>query len=68
MTLVIDKAQKNLVSLSIASYLTDQKDAVDVSVQLSPMPGGPNHVSLETINGVSKQLTITIQNSNYQRL
>ncbi len=68
MTLVIDKAQKNLVSVSIASYLTDQKDAVNVSVQFSPMPGGPNHVSTETINGVSKQLTIQIQNSNYQHL
>jgi len=68
MTLVIDKTQKDLVSLSIASCLDDPKDAVNVSVQFSSIPGGPNHVSAETINGVSKQLTITIQNSNYQRL
>ena len=68
MTLVIDKTQKDLVSVSIASYLDDPKDAVNVSVQFSSIPGGPNHVSGTTINGVSKQLTITIQNSNYQRL
>ncbi len=68
MTLVLDAAQKNLVSVSINSYLNDPKDAVTVSVQFSPMPGGPNHVSTETINGVSKQLTIAIQNSNYQHL
>jgi len=67
MTLVMDKTQKNLVSLSIASYLNDPKDAVNVTVQFSAIPGGPNHVSTETINGVSKQLTIAIENSNYQK-
>jgi len=68
MTLVIDKAQKDLVSLSIATYLNEPSDAVKVNVQFSRIPGGPNHVSAETINGVSKQLTIAIQNSNYQKL
>lgn len=68
MTLVIDGAQKNIASLSIASYLNDPKDAVNVTVNFSSIPGGPNHVSSETINGVSKQLTIAVQNSNYQKL
>ena len=68
MTLVLDGATKNLVSVSINSYLNDTKDAVTVSVQFAAMPGGPNHVSTQTINGVSKQLTIAIQNSNYQHL
>lgn len=68
MSLVINKQQKNLSSISITSYLDNPKDAVEVSVQFASMPGGPNHVSTETINGVSKQLTIAIQNSNYQRL
>jgi hypothetical protein len=68
MTLVIDKAQKELVSLSIATYLDDPKDAVNVTVDFARIPNGPNHVSAETINGVSKQLTIAIQNSNYQHL
>ena len=68
MTLVVDKTQKELLSLSIATYLDDPKDAVNVSVAFGRVPGGPNHVSGETINGVSKQLTIAIQNSNYQHL
>jgi hypothetical protein len=68
MTLVIDKTQKELVSLSIASYLDDPKDSVNVTVSFAAIPGGPNHVSAETINGVSKQLTINMQNSNYQRM
>ena len=68
MTLVMVKAQKDLVSLSIATYLSDPKDAVNVNVQFSRLPGGPNHVEAETINGVSKQLTIAVQNSNYQKM
>jgi hypothetical protein len=48
--------------------MDDPKEAVNVSVQFVGIPGGPNHVSAETINGVSKQLTIAIQNSNYQHL
>ena len=66
MTLVLDKTRKDLVSLSIATYLSDPSDTVNVSVTFSQVPSGPNHVSGETINGVSKQLTIAIQNNNYQ--
>lgn len=68
MTLVFDGTQKNMVRLSIASYLDDPKDAVTVDAEFSPIPGGPNHVSSETINGVSKQLTIAVQNSSYQKV
>ena len=67
MTLVIDKAQKSLASISIASYMDDPSDAVNVSVQFGKIPGGPNHVASETINGVKKELTIQIQNTNYQK-
>jgi hypothetical protein len=68
MTLVLDKSTQSLVSLSIGTYLTDPKDAVNVTAQFSTIPGGPNHVASQTINGVSKQLTIAVQNSNYQKL
>jgi len=68
MTLVVDKTQKDLASLSIATYLDDPKDAVNVTVEFARVPSGPNHVSAQTINGVSKRLTIAIQNSNYQHL
>jgi hypothetical protein len=67
MTLVFDKTQEAIARLSIASYLDDPKDAVTVDAQFSRIPGGPNHVSSETINGVSKHLTIAVQNSNYQK-
>jgi len=68
MTIAFDKAQKALVSVSIDSYLDDPKDAVNVTVNFTSEPSGLSHVASETINGVSKQLTIAIQNSNYQHL
>ena len=68
MTLVMDKTQKNLVGVSISTYMDDPHDAVKVNVEFAPIPSGPNHISAETINGVSKELTVAIQNSNYQQL
>jgi len=67
MTLVIDGTQNTIVSLSLATYLNDPKDAVTVSSQFAAIPSGPNHIASQTINGVSKQLTIAVQNSNYQK-
>ena len=68
MTLVVDKTQMGLLSMSIATYLNDPSDAVEVSAQFSRIPGGPNHVSAETINGVSKKVTVVVRNSNYQHM
>ena len=66
MTLVFDKVQKALLGVQVASYMTDPTDAMTLSVQFSQIPGGPNHVSSMDLNGVSKQLNIAIQDSNYQ--
>jgi hypothetical protein len=66
MTLVFGEAQKTIQTLQIASYLTDPKDAVTVAVQFSQLPAGVNHVATAQIDGVSKQMTVAIQNSNYQ--
>jgi hypothetical protein len=68
MTLIFDKAQKQLLSLQIASYMDDPKDAMTLTVQFSRLPDGTNHVSNVTIDGVSKQLNIATQNSTYQHL
>jgi hypothetical protein len=68
MTLVFDKTQKELLRLQIASYMDDPKDAMNLTVEFSRLPQGPNHVSSMVIDGVSKQLNIATQNSNYQHL
>ncbi|HWZ51838.1 MAG TPA: hypothetical protein VNW54_10275 [Granulicella sp.] len=66
MTLVFDEGPKTIQTLQIASYLSDPKDAVTIAVQFAKLPAGVNHVAAAQINGVSKQMTVAIQNFNYQ--
>jgi hypothetical protein len=68
MTLIFDKTQKELLQISIASYMDDAKDAMNLTVQFARLPDGTNHVSNLVIDGVSKQLNVATQNSNYQHL
>jgi hypothetical protein len=67
MTLAFNEGTKAIESVRVASYLTDPKDAVTIAAQFTRMPGGPNHVASTQVNGVSKELTVTTQNSNYQK-
>ena len=68
LTLVFNQAQKALESVQVSSYLDTPQDAMTLSAQFTQEPGGPNHVSSMVVNGVSKQLTVAMQNSNYQRM
>jgi hypothetical protein len=68
LTLVFDLARKALASISVSSYLDTPKNAVRFSAQYVQEQGLPNHISSLVVNGVSKQLTVAMQNSNYQRL
>jgi hypothetical protein len=64
----VNQQAKVIQSMQIQSYLSDPKDAVTIAAQYSQLPDGTNHVSTMQINGVSKELTVTSQNSNYQKL
>jgi hypothetical protein len=68
MTLVFDKTQKAILSVQIASYMDDPKDAMNLTVQFSCLPDGTNHVASVVMDGVSKHLNIATQNSNYQHV
>jgi hypothetical protein len=68
MTLVFDKDQKQLISVQVASYLGDPSDAVNLTVRISRLPDDTSHVDSDILEGVSKQLNLAIQNSNYQHM
>jgi hypothetical protein len=68
MTLVFDRTQKRLLRIQIASYMDDPKDAMNLTVTFSRLPDGTNHVDSVIMDGVSKQLNIVTQNSNYQHV
>ena len=65
-TLMFNRQTKGIQSLKVASYLSDPSDAVTIAAEFAKLPDGTNHVSGTQINGVSKQLTVVTQNSNYQ--
>ena len=68
MTLVFNQQQKGIQSIQVASYLSDPSDAVTIAIQFSKLPDGTNHVATIQVNGVSKQLGVSIQNSTYQHI
>jgi hypothetical protein len=68
MTLIFDRERKQLLSVQIASYMDDPKDAMTLMVQFSQLPDGTNHISNLVINGTTKQMNIAILNSNYQHV
>src|SRR5271166_5437900 len=68
MTMTVSEQTHSPVSVQVNSYLSDPKDAVTIAAQFGQLPDGTNHVTTTNINGVSKQLGINEQNSNYQKL
>src|SRR6516164_3376184 len=69
MKLVFNTAQKGIQSVQVSSYLNnDPSDAATFTAQFAKLPDGTNHMSSATVNGQKKQLTIQIQNMNYQPL
>ena len=68
MTLLFDKEQKLIRSIKIASYMDGPSDVMNLSVQFDKPPDGTSHPTTATIEGVSKQLTVTTQNSDCRKI
>jgi len=66
-TMTISEQTKAPVSIQVNTYLDDPKDVVTINAQFAQLPDGTNHVSTATVNGQQKELTVTDQNSNYQK-
>jgi len=67
-TIVFDKDQKQLVSISIHSWIDDPSDIMNLSVRFDKLADGTSHAAGATIEGVRKHLTVVTQNDNYQKL
>ena len=68
LTMTIDEQTHAPLSVQVNSYLNDPTDAVTISAQFAQLPDGTNHAANTLVNGVSKQLTVSEQNSSYQRM
>jgi len=67
-TIIFDKDQKQLVSISIHSWMDDPSDVMNLSVRFDKLPDGTSHASGATIEGVRKHLTVVTQNDSYHKL
>lgn len=57
---------KALVEYNVSSYLNDPSDVVTMQALFGTLPDGTRYVSKVTVNGESKNLTITQTSSNFQ--
>jgi hypothetical protein len=67
-TIIFDKDQKQLVSISIHSWIDDPTDIMNLSVRFDKLPDGTSHASGSTVEGVRKHLTVVTSNDNYRKL
>jgi hypothetical protein len=68
MTISFDTAAKKIVSLSINTYMGQEKDVVTLQGQMASLPDGTNYVQQTILNATAKQIVATTTNSNYQKL
>jgi hypothetical protein len=68
MTLTFDPAKLAVVSLSVSTYMGEEKDAVTLQVQMASLADGTSHVQQTVLNATAKQLVVTTTSSNYQKL
>jgi len=68
MTLTFDTATKKITSLSVDTYMGEEKDKVTLQVKMASLPDGTNYAQQSVLNASAKELTVTTTNSNYQKL
>ena len=68
MTLTFDPAASKVISLSINTYMGQEKDAVTLQVQMATLTDGTNYVQQTILNATAKKLVVTTTSSNYQKM
>jgi hypothetical protein len=68
MTLTFDPAASKVLSLTINTYMGQEKDAVTLQVQMATLPDGTNYVQQTVLNATAKKLVVTTTSSNYQKM
>jgi len=68
MSLDFAMAAKKLAALQVNTYVGDPSNPVRMAVQFAPLPDGTNHPAHIVVNAPAKNLQVTIDNSNYQRI
>jgi hypothetical protein len=68
LTLTFDPSGPKVISLSVNTYMGQEKDAVTLQVQMAGLPDGTNYVQQTVLNATAKKLVVTTTSSNYQKM
>lgn len=63
-----NSATKSLTNLNVNTYISEPKDAVTLTVAFQTLPDGTNYAANTVLNASAKQVTVQMQNMNYQKL
>jgi hypothetical protein len=66
--LELDLADNRLLGLTVASYLADAKDAVQLNTKFGLLDSGASYPKQITLNAPAKNVTVTVENSGYKKL
>lgn len=61
----VDMATNTILGLSVASYLTDTKDAVTLDVKMAALDDGTGYPATITLDGKAKEIRVAISNAAY---
>jgi hypothetical protein len=64
----LDVADSRLLGLSVASYLADAKDAVQLDSKFALLDNGATYPKQITLNAPAKNVTVTVENSGYRKM
>jgi hypothetical protein len=65
--LELDVADNRLLGLTVASYLADAKDAVQLDGKFALLDNGATYPKQITLNAPAKNITVTVENSGYRK-
>jgi hypothetical protein len=66
--LELDVADNRLLGLTVASYLADAKDAVQLDGKFALLDNGATYPKQITLNAPAKNITVTVENSGYRKM
>jgi len=64
----LDVADNRLLGLSVASYLADANDAVQLDSKFGLLDNGATYPKQITLNAPAKNVTVTVENSGYRKM
>jgi len=64
----VELPTNRLLGLEVKSYLGDPEDAIDMHARMSVLQDGTIYIEKETLDASSRQLQVTVENGNYQRI